>query len=550
MASIPEQIKYLYGQVKCLSSQIEECCNQVFDFIPYTGADKTINLNTQQLLVGDITANSFIKSGDTDANILLAGGGVTALNLLALNSAVVHLTGNESISGIKTFTTSITTALISAPTDVLTLTTGAVSFVIDDTDNTIKALGADITAAAYIKEGGLATEFLKADGSVDNNVYALASAIPGTPTLQQVTNTGATTTNQIIVSNQVTATNLVTNGSGGGISLGHTENIAAIANTTTLVGDVNLLKIYSNNGVNPPKSISFDISGITAGFPKTYTMPDTSGTFALLSDLVLRHYNEGNGIGWAYSSDRTKYGNIGLDAFDFSYSNDPSSVMGATGESSFVAGIDNIGSGFNSTTFGYLNTNASVGGFMVATNSQSVGYVNNILGPGNNVTGTNITVVGQAAEIIAENPNSNNIGTSPVFIVGNGTITDNDPNYTVLTRSNAFVVRKNGAVEITNTLTVGGSIAFGFINKTASYVLTKDNRTIEVITASTQTLPTAVGISGREYRIINASTGNVIVDTTSSQTIGNKNTETRTSITLLPEEWLDVISNGSNWRII
>lgn len=102
-----------------------------------------------------------------------------------------------------------------------------------------------------------------------------------------------------------------------------------------------------------------------------------------------------------------------------------------------------------------------------------------------------------------------------------------------------------------STVHINGSISTAYQVKSATYTLTASDRTIEVDTAgATQTLPTAVGCSGREYRIINASTGIVRANTTSSQTIGNANSGNPTFIDLNPEEWLDIVSNGTNWRII
>ncbi len=90
-----------------------------------------------------------------------------------------------------------------------------------------------------------------------------------------------------------------------------------------------------------------------------------------------------------------------------------------------------------------------------------------------------------------------------------------------------------------------------YVIKAVAYVLTISDRTSEVTVAgATQTLPTAVGCAGDEKRIINASLGIVRVDTTSSQTIGNKNAGNPTFVDLNPEEWLDVVSNGTNWRMI
>ena len=86
--------------------------------------------------------------------------------------------------------------------------------------------------------------------------------------------------------------------------------------------------------------------------------------------------------------------------------------------------------------------------------------------------------------------------------------------------------------------------------KLASYNIVSTAEFIEVTTASTQTLPTSVGIAGKKFCIINVSSGNITVNTTASQTIGNAVSGNPTSIVLLPEEVLEIVSNGTNYRII
>jgi len=87
--------------------------------------------------------------------------------------------------------------------------------------------------------------------------------------------------------------------------------------------------------------------------------------------------------------------------------------------------------------------------------------------------------------------------------------------------------------------------------KNVAYTLLTTDGTVEVTVAgATQTFHTAVGNLNKKCRIINASNGVVRADTTSSQTIGNSSVSNPTFIDLQPEEWLDVISNGTNWRMI
>lgn len=65
-----------------------------------------------------------------------------------------------------------------------------------------------------------------------------------------------------------------------------------------------------------------------------------------------------------------------------------------------------------------------------------------------------------------------------------------------------------------------------------------------VSSATTLTLPTAVGNTNR-YTVKNVDTGTVTVDTTSSQTIDGD-----TSISLLQNVSVDLISDGSNWNVV
>jgi hypothetical protein len=62
--------------------------------------------------------------------------------------------------------------------------------------------------------------------------------------------------------------------------------------------------------------------------------------------------------------------------------------------------------------------------------------------------------------------------------------------------------------------------------------------------AHTMTLPTAVGNTNR-YTVNNSHTANITVNTTSSQTINGSLT-----ISLIPDQSVDIISNGTNWRLI
>ena len=115
-------------------------------FVPYTGATGSVNLGSNS-----ITANLFIKLGGTSSQFLKADGSVdsnTYITSAALTNYVPY--------------------------------TGAVSDVNLSTRN--------ITANSFVKLSGLPTQFLKADGSIDSNLYLTSSAASTT----YVPYTGAT----------------------------------------------------------------------------------------------------------------------------------------------------------------------------------------------------------------------------------------------------------------------------------------------------------------------------------------------------------------------
>jgi lysophospholipase L1-like esterase len=95
-----------------------------------------------------------------------------------------------------------------------------------------------------------------------------------------------------------------------------------------------------------------------------------------------------------------------------------------------------------------------------------------------------------------------------------------------------------------STLHVTGSFGAGYVAKTANYTLTVDDHLVNCTANSfTITLPTAVGIAGREYIVKNTGTATVItIATTSSQTVDGSAPGTVTTLT--PYR---VVSDGANW---
>lgn len=104
--------------------------------------------------------------------------------------------------------------------------------------------------------------------------------------------------------------------------------------------------------------------------------------------------------------------------------------------------------------------------------------------------------------------------------------------------ANEFVVRK-GIKSL-------GGITFPITGINANYNVGVNDYLIDVTgNTITVTLPTAVGIDGKNYVIKNNGSGVVTVATTSSQTIDGASSKS-----LKTNDSIEVISDGSNWVIV
>jgi hypothetical protein len=100
-------------------------------------------------------------------------------------------------------------------------------------------------------------------------------------------------------------------------------------------------------------------------------------------------------------------------------------------------------------------------------------------------------------------------------------------------------------------LHVAGPLATAFVEKTSNYTAGAGDSVIALNAGSgnvTITLPTAVGIAGRQYTIkrIDSSGNTATVATTSSQTIDGAATKSLTA----QWKYVTVVSDGANWLVI
>ena len=103
--------------------------------------------------------------------------------------------------------------------------------------------------------------------------------------------------------------------------------------------------------------------------------------------------------------------------------------------------------------------------------------------------------------------------------------------------ANEFVVRK-GIKSL-------GGIIFPVTGINSTYTVDTNDYLIDITgNTITVTLPTAVGVNGKNYVIKNRGTDVVTVETTSSQTIDGASTKS-----LNNNDGIEIISDGSNWII-
>jgi hypothetical protein len=92
-----------------------------------------------------------------------------------------------------------------------------------------------------------------------------------------------------------------------------------------------------------------------------------------------------------------------------------------------------------------------------------------------------------------------------------------------------------------STLHSGGSFSAAYVATAIGITLDATHNQVKVTAACTITLPTAIGIAGREYSI-HATADNVIIACALAQTINGSATQT-----LLAQEALTMFSDGANW---
>lgn len=140
---------------------------------------------------------------------------------------------------------------------------------------------------------------------------------------------------------------------------------------------------------------------------------------------------------------------------------------------------------------------------------------------------------------------THNFGAYPVVQVINGSGVVIAPASITHSSTNAVVVAFGGSTTGTILLSVGSPQLQAYRAVSDNYTAAATDRIIKVtVSGKTITLPTAVGVTGREYVIDNASTSTITVDPDGTETIEGESTQTVPSSSALV-----IYSDGANWRM-
>lgn len=283
--------------------------------------------------------------------------------------------------------------------------------------------------------------------------------------------------------------------------------------------------------------------GLSYGFP--VTTANDSGATHFFVQLVMKNPSQ---TGWGAIIESYLDGTVSFKKLDNSLTNLSAESLGhgnSLGYHNFYP------DGYNSIIRTYFNSvillEAGLGGVAVS----GAEYVNSklsILLENNKSDRYGLRVQGHASQSV--NIAEFSIGAAAALsgVKSTGHIFVPDDAYDATGwNGNTEVPTKNAVRDKIESLSAGSGI-------TRSIVVTSGNATMGasaatdyvylVAGAHTMTLPTAVSNTNR-YTVKNNHSANITVNTTSSQTIDGT-----TSISLAPEEAVDLISDNSNWSVI
>jgi hypothetical protein len=248
-----------------------------------------------------------------DAGKLISGGGT---NLISNNSIFI---GQDSRPSSSNQTNQIVIGDATTGNGSNTVTIGNSSI-------TNNYFSGNVRGGAFIKSGGTSSQFLKADGSIDSNSYALASSLTNYVTLDTAqTITGAKTLTALLTgtrgsfaSSGSDDTFAINHSSGSGIGLNITKGgngeglyinkTSGSGNAATIIGTLNATTLVKSGGTSSQflmadGSVSTLTNPIT-GTGTTNYLPKFTGVNTIGNSLV---FDDGTNVGIGNATPNRKF---------------------------------------------------------------------------------------------------------------------------------------------------------------------------------------------------------------------------------------------------
>lgn len=321
-------------------------------------------------------ALSIQQANSTQPGYLSASDWSTFYNK-ANDNAVVHLTGDETITGRKTFNSSTDIGIRSNNSGSgygiysENSSTGIGYYVANNgqgkaflvanalssfgnmyegsyngTSNFVVNYLGEITASKFIKSGGTSSQFLKANGDLDSNTYALDSAVVKLTGDQTIT--GTKTFGSIVASTLKVLTfgaGMVYSDSVGslGTAIG-TANTLTYWSSTSMIGSLSTSTYPSLTEISYVKGVTSAIQTQLDAKQNTLTNPVTASTFTANyhAKFTGSGYAIGNSIVWDNGT------NVGIGTTSPNYSSSGRTVVdiNGTSQSMLALSVGGVGKSF------------------------------------------------------------------------------------------------------------------------------------------------------------------------------------------------------------
>ena len=461
--------------------------------------------------------------------------------VLGLDALTVKLAGSQTITGVKTFNA-----------------------------GTLKIMGYDAANTAVLKYAEASDEgtitFPTAGGgkSVAYQDWVTSqNYVPQTRTLTIGQSSSATdlSANRTFLNNvpNVDATNAANITTNTLSDARLSSNVNLLNATQTITADKTTTALFTANA-NNLGTTQDETKGVTLSNESASTVgtPNQISPALILKGSVWNTGASGSGIAAGANTTKWKIENTSLSGNTTTNMDNYLDISMAWGSNGYTRIGRLTKAGLETNLFQNTLTLGQPGNTgTLILNRSSGGEIGRIAGQpsGLNIQGGSTGIYLTSGDYIQFGKNNPNVGTRYYPYAGFSIINESVSGAAPLSRlyvgGNASIGANVAAP--TNGLQVAGESIF--TSTRTAYTATGVDLTLSALhsvvalttTGLTITLPTAVGITGRTYTIINESSGSNTIATTSTQLIGNFTTAT--TYTLLSDGSVTLVSNGTKWVI-